>query len=297
MSIRISLLLPSRGRASQLKNFLDSVVSTSLDLESIEVILYLDEDDIESHSIFSDKRLKIIKIIGNQRLSMGGYNTACMERASGEILILMNDDIIIRTPNWDRIIWETHLRIKDGFYLAYANDLYMKRRICTFPILSKKVCDLIKFPFPKEYQGALIDYHLFDVFKRLEKKGHNRIIYFPNIIFEHLHFRAKKSSADETYLCRNRFGDDVNFFKLNNLRSIQANLLYDAILNKKTDIFSYTYSTFKLDNVIFALRSFMNLFLFNKDLPSSWGSYLFSWYSARYLASHGYLRYFGVDDK
>jgi hypothetical protein len=32
---------------------------------------------------------------------MGGYNSACFERARGDVLILANDDMVIRTSGWD----------------------------------------------------------------------------------------------------------------------------------------------------------------------------------------------------
>jgi len=53
----------------------------------------------------------IIRIFGIERiigpkLTMGGYDSRCLERSHGEIIILVNDDMVIRRKGWDeKIRW------------------------------------------------------------------------------------------------------------------------------------------------------------------------------------------------
>src|SRR5579885_1672624 len=99
---RISLLLPTRGRPELVDRFLQSVVAQSTHLELIEVILCVDDDDPASHTISSS--LVALKTIIVPRQTMGAYNTKCLENASGDITIAVNDDLIIRTTGWDEKI-------------------------------------------------------------------------------------------------------------------------------------------------------------------------------------------------
>src|SRR6185436_8988240 len=96
----------------------------------------------------------------------------------------------------------------DGIYFGYGNDLFKGARIGTFPILSRRTCDLLVSPYPEAFRGGLIDYHLFDVFKRLERLGYPRIRYQPELILEHMHYRTGKTPYDATYSRRGRWDDD-----------------------------------------------------------------------------------------
>ena len=84
-------------------------------------------------------------------------------------------------------------------------------------------------PFPHEYRGAFIDYHLLDIFKRLERNGHQRLVYLEDVVFEHMHYRTGKGDYDEIYRKRRRFGDDETFLRLRNERSLAAQRLLSAI--------------------------------------------------------------------
>ena len=109
---KISLLLPTRGRPHLVRRLFDSLALCTESLDDLEVIVYLDDDDT-THSEISDDRFSMIKIIG-PRLSMGAYNTVCLGRASGDFIMLMNDDVIVRTSAWDRMVSELGQTNPDG---------------------------------------------------------------------------------------------------------------------------------------------------------------------------------------
>ena len=159
---RISLLFPTRGRPYLLRRLFDSLAVTCTDrLDDLEVILYLDDDDKTAQEI-SDDRFSLIKIIG-PRLSMGAYNTICLGRASGDFIMLMNDDVIVRTFAWDRKVAELGRRNSDGIFLAYPNDLHIGKRMCTFPILNEKSLRAFVAAVPRGVQNS---------FYRLAHFGH-----------------------------------------------------------------------------------------------------------------------------
>ena len=93
------------------------------------------------------------------------------------------------------------------------------------PVISRKACELIGGVCPADYFNTYIDLHLHDVFKKLAKVGHNRIVYLENVIFEHAHHDAGKSVMDATYVKRNEQADDLLFITLESDRWSQAKAL------------------------------------------------------------------------
>jgi hypothetical protein len=290
---RISLLCPTRGRHVLVERFFVSVAETASQLGQIEVILYVDDDDVDSHFLDSDV-LKVTRIIG-PRASMGTYNSICYEAAKGDIIILVNDDMVIRTPGWDKKVIEFDAKIPDKIYLAYGNDFFKKGDLCTFPILSRRTCELLVEPYPKEYRGAFIDFHLFDIFKRLQHAGFDRIHYMDDVVFEHLHYRTGKAPFDETYGKRGRFADDPTFLALINSRQKSAERLLRILRGDKSQIL-YSPERGAIEKVpetLFkAIITFTSDLLFDRSLPLRWRSYLWIWFIGRYMAGRGMLRPF-----
>jgi len=270
----ISLLLPTRGRAGLLRRFLESVLARSERPELVEVVVYADEDDPGSHG-FQVEGLAVLTIVG-PRASMGEYNTACFERSRGDIVVLGNDDVVIQTRGWDRKLREMHAAMQDGIYLAYPNDLFKGRDLSAFPILSRRICRMLERPFPKQYRGAFIDYHLLDILKRLEHRGHSRVIYMEDVVFEHLHYRTGKGDFDEIYGKRDRFGDDDTFMQLRDERSAAAARLLATIEGEAAVRAPVAAAP--------TAPELLQVTLLDRELPVSWRLRLFLWFVARNLA-------------
>lgn len=270
-----------------------SIAETTSHLNQVEVVLYIDEDDTDSHDLDSAD-FRVVRIIG-PALSMGGYNSACFEKARGDVLILVNDDMVIRTPGWDDRIRAMNAGFEDNIYLGYANDLFKKSRFCTFPIMSRRTCELLADPYPAAYRRAFIDVHLFDIFKRLQHAGLDRIRYCDDLVFEHLHYRTGKAPYDETYGYKRskRFSDDPNFISLAVQRSEAAKRLISVISNKPvTAAGGANFQEEVPASIISAVRLFSRRFLLDGELPYRWRLFLWYWFIGRYLAANGFLRPF-----
>ena len=290
----ISLLLPTRGRPQEAVRFFQSVLRCTHHLSQVEVVLYVDEDDLDSHSL-NCVGLNIKKIIG-PRLTMGGYNMACLERSSGEIIILVNDDVVIQTEGWDDVVRHTDRRFVDRIYLAYCSDLFKGKHTSTFPILSRHTCDILGAPYPLAYHGAFIDTHLLDIFKRVKHAGYDRICYLENVIFEHLHYRVGKASFDETYRNRGRFEDDAVFLGLWESRKKKACQIMGAIRAEGGAVADQDEcAQVKPRNPISALVVYSKLILLDPNLPWRWRLWLWFWFYGRFLVSQGWLRPFVTD--
>lgn len=290
LSTRISLLMPTRGRPALAERFIRSAAERAERADLVEVIVRADEDDPASHALQASG-LKLSTIIG-PRTSMGAYNTDCLARSNGEIIVLTNDDVVIQTPGWDRALRETHASQRDAIYLAYPNDLFKGKRLCAFPVLSRRTCELLGDPFPRAYQGAFIDYHLLDIFKRLEHAGHLRLFYLEDVVFEHMHFRTGKSQYDDTYRARGRFLDDNVFLMLRGERSRCARRLLQEIDPKRPRAGPEKISSApRLPRMALAGRiiDFAAAFLADRELPRRWRWFLATWFLGRMLVARGIL--------
>jgi len=230
--IKISLLLPSRGRPKKFNRLISSINKTTFDLSTIELISIHDNDD-ESFCEIEFKKCKFKNIqIKSEQSSMGFYNSECLKKSSGESIILINDDVIFKTKNWDKLVNNLALKHKDSIYLGYGNDLFKGSKLPTFPILNRALIELIKDPYPVEYKGAFIDTHLNDLFQIIRKKYQDRFEYLEKFIIEHLHYRTGKSKVDEIYLKRDRFGDDNIFLEKFKTRVDHSNLILESLRSK-----------------------------------------------------------------
>jgi GT2 family glycosyltransferase len=232
--LNLSILLPTRGRPSLVYRLFESLSQTTSDAENLEVILYLDEDDIPSHEI-SYPLLKIIKLIRPVGKSMGKMIRECYEASQGRYIIIMNDDAVFRTKGWDLSVMEAFSRFPDDVAFVYANDLDRGRRMPTFPILSRKVCELTRGVCPDGYLNLYIDAHLLDVFNQLKRLGHDRIIYLKNVIVEHMHYALGKSEHDKTYVKKSPSADDRLFVALAEERRNMARRLAQYIETQEDD--------------------------------------------------------------
>jgi len=294
--LMISLLLPTRGRPDLVARLFKSICQTASLPEQLEVIVYADEDDPSSHEIGSDSFT--VKTLIGPTLSMGECNTRCLEEALGEIIILANDDMVIRTLGWDKSIINLHRKLEHGIYLAYPNDLDKKGGLCTFPILSRRLCALLGSPYPKQYAGGFIDWHLHDIFIRLEKKGYPLIHYLEDIVFEHLHFRNRQAPMDETYRKRKRFEGDEVFIALTEERREIAAGLYKLLEEQDTNSEKPLSTAVKNpqikrpSSIRSAFASYTKVFLLDQALPLRWRIHLWARTFARYLAGRGLLKPF-----
>src|SRR5262249_43816818 len=153
--------------------------------ENLEVILYIDEDDEPSHDI-DHPDLRVVKLI-HRRAKMGAMTQLCYGCAAGRYVMLWNDDVLCRTPGWDTAVLERFAALTDDVALVWGNDLFRGETLPSHPILSRTVCELMGGVCPREYLRDYIDTHIFDVFCRLKVLGHNRLVYMPEVIFEHRH--------------------------------------------------------------------------------------------------------------
>ena len=274
----ISILLPTRGRPAMAGAFLNSLVETAVDRDRIEVVLYVDEDD-PARARLRHKSLKLITIVGSP-VTMGAANSTCLAQSSGDP---GQRRCVAQTSGWDAQMRQAHERFADGVYLVWLNDGLASHRMSTFPVLSRRCCEILGDPYPLVYRSAFIDYALFDIFVRLRRLGHDRLLYLSNVLFEHRHHRRKKREADDTTKRHRRFEDDMTFLERRDFRQQQAERLAAAIAGVPVPPFVAGRAARPNSELTIPLMA--KGFLFDRGLPMTRRLYLFGWYCGRYLAA------------
>ena len=137
--VEFSFLCPTRGRPDEVGRFLQSIQDTTARPEELEIIFCVDEDDEASRHITHD-RLNVRVVTRPPGTPMGALNRACFEASRGRQVMLINDDVLLRTPGWDHRVAEAFGEYDDGVVLLHTNDLLFREKLCTFPFLTRRCC-------------------------------------------------------------------------------------------------------------------------------------------------------------
>jgi GT2 family glycosyltransferase len=193
-----SFLLPTRSRRKLVLRFLQSLVDTAHRIDEIEVVLCVDDDDVESHDIQFDP-VAIRTVMAPPGVTMGELNRRCFDASTGRFVMLINDDVVIRTRNWDREVYSAFASFGDDIGLIHTNDLLFRDKLCTFPILSREACQVIGV-CPQQYRRYRIDDHIYDTYNILALLGYRRIMYLPDVVFEHLNHQLTSGEREEKFV-------------------------------------------------------------------------------------------------
>jgi glycosyltransferase involved in cell wall biosynthesis len=117
-SVKISILLPTRGRTDLLKRSLLSLINKVSNVNSIEILLAFDNDDIKSYEFFQeniapdlDQHDCAYTAMGFERLGyirLNEYLNALARHARGSWLFFWGDDAVMQSPDWDLRITEVN---------------------------------------------------------------------------------------------------------------------------------------------------------------------------------------------
>jgi len=195
---RISLIVPTRNRLNQLNEFINSIIITAYNINNVELILVIDRDDAETKE-YEVNNLSTKKVIVEPGASMGTLNMSGYEACTGDYIMLLNDDVVITTKDWDKIILEIINAYQDGIVLIHVNDGIFRDTLCTFPLLTRTFIEIAGGICPVEYERYRIDDHIYNVFNLLSIIGKQRIVYLPDICFEHKNYEQNMLGT-KTYI-------------------------------------------------------------------------------------------------
>lgn len=226
----ISIITPTRGRPAKLARMYSSIYSTIEDKNSVELLLYIDDDDLPTIEFIEKNKnnfiVPVIPVIG-PRVSIGKACNILLSKSSGELIMAGADDIVFRTPNWNAIIEEEFKKIDDSICMFSLNDLYCDPlQLATHPIMGRRALETLGYFLPEVIDCNYGDMWLCYIFMKIE-----RFFPLPDIIVEHMHWLAKKDSKDITY-----HEGSANMARHSEKAYVEFEWLRDAGVQKLLDI-------------------------------------------------------------
>lgn len=197
--MNFSIVLASRQRPTLLSNLIQSIQSTTFNLDLVEVLVGIDDDDVEYQIISKNLQAKypFVKFFTRPRspwLNRDYLNWLSKEHSIGKYLIICNDDTEFKTRHWDTVLLNrlaVYLQDKpDGIVYGHLNDA-LGKSYCCFPLISRKAHDALGYSMPPEYPSWNADIFLWDVYN-----GIGRVCHIPEVLVDHISYHTGKRGTD-----------------------------------------------------------------------------------------------------
>lgn len=142
--MKISIIYPTRKRYDLFVKSTDSLIENCSDLNNLEILVAMDDDDIET--IEKTKQYMVdkpfIKLFISQRhfyKNLHLYVNDASKIASGDFLLLWNDDCIMESKNYDLIMDKYQDKFLIINPLVVNHEEYCRKdNQMLFPIIPKK---------------------------------------------------------------------------------------------------------------------------------------------------------------
>ncbi|HXJ28006.1 MAG TPA: hypothetical protein VNH17_19980, partial [Streptosporangiaceae bacterium] len=199
------LLMPTRGRPSNLARFLDAYIATGA---TAPLLLRLDEDDpalpAYMEMLVGYQAVDFQPIIG-PRITVNAAVNELADHAPGAAFYgVVADDVLPRTSGWDRLLAEA---CKGG--IAYGDDGFQGENLPTHAFLDgdyARAIGWVAFPNTAQWYG--------DNAWKLLAGSLGVLRYCPEIVLEHMHPLAGKAASDASYReSTARAGNDAAAFQ------------------------------------------------------------------------------------
>jgi len=197
----MSLLCPTRQRVGQVIQMVDSVRSTALAPDRVELLFYVDNDDPDLaayQDLFQNRLTGRAKMVSGDPIGVPAAWNVLAEQCTGDLLMMANDDQRYVDYGWDarldaRVaeLAEIHpdrllcLYFDGGQYTGGGRD---------FPILTRRWYEALGYFTPTMFSQWEVETWVFDIADRF-----GRIFAVPGVFVEHLHYQDYKAPFDATY--------------------------------------------------------------------------------------------------
>jgi hypothetical protein len=204
MGMNFSIILASRERVHLLDSLLNSIVQNTADQKNCEVITVIDSDDRVTRRFMErfQNTCPFARFVVRDRapnLNDDYLNWAWRNFSTGDNIIVVNDDVVIKTPNWDRLIMADLSRYlsdkPDGVAYGWIQDGLTSRaggmNYCCFPLITRKAADVLGFVMPPQFPGWGADIGIYRIYSAV-----NRICDLSSVYFEHISYHTNKRGRD-----------------------------------------------------------------------------------------------------
>lgn len=175
-------MTPSRGRPEMLARMAASIRKTAV--HPVEIIVWLDDDDpAMADNLQACNTYGMKWIVGPRNVIHSSRWDRCLSKANGDILLHLNDDVVLQTPGWDKMVKDFFAESKDKLWLVGGDDGYLRSEtLAPHPIVHRRWLDTLGYFIPPYFDGEYGDTWASDLASRI-----GRLKFLP-FICEHRHF-------------------------------------------------------------------------------------------------------------
>lgn len=172
---KIAILLPTRGRTDALSRSVISIVNRAVDKDTVQLLLGFDEDDDvgKNHFItelkpWLDERGIHYQALMFERmgyLRLNEYVNALARASDADWVVFWNDDAIMETSGWDRIVAK-----HTGEFKLLAVHTHREHPYSIFPIAPREWLDVMGgYLSPHQISDAWLSQqaYMLDIFERI----------------------------------------------------------------------------------------------------------------------------------
>jgi hypothetical protein len=129
-------------------------------------------------------------LVGPEVKAAGACQWAFELYPDEEFYGFIGDDVVPRTPKWDKILSE----IAGSSRISYPNDGVWNGQLCTHPCIGGDLLRKVGFwAWPK------LEHNFMDTVWMLIGLMSDRLTYCPDVYFEHMHPIVHKAEVDDVY--------------------------------------------------------------------------------------------------
>lgn len=197
--MKIAILVPSRERMNKRLTLLFSILTTVKDINNVNVYYGVDEDDPTLETIEKISKavpcVKVIRIKNDGKfLGLGKLWNILTNETTEEVISMIGDDMVFKTPNWDEeIIKEFQDIPEDKIKAIHCNDDCHKAKLAVNLFCHRKYAEVMGHFMREEFKINWVDQWLHQVFSAFK-----RLKYRDDIMIEHRHWVLGKSNHDNT---------------------------------------------------------------------------------------------------
>jgi hypothetical protein len=192
--MKIAILCPSRGRPQRFTDMVKSAMATASDVLNVHVMLLVDRDDPCLNEYVQAVTPAVTLVVQEERVSCPAALDILAGMTDADLLIAGADDILFRTPGWDReLAHRFATAFPDRLGFAFFNDGRDRDKAEHFAVSQEWVKAVGYFMRP-EYEHFCADEHVERIAKLV-----NRRLWLGGITLEHMHFKYGKAAKDQTY--------------------------------------------------------------------------------------------------
>jgi hypothetical protein len=171
----IAVLLATRGRTEMLGRSVRSLIELAAKPDRIQLMFAFDNDDATGFDYFDqelqpwldarDVNYTALKFQRMGYVNLHKYNNAMAKQTNSDWLVIWNDDAVMETQDWDRVIMSYQ-----GEFKLLSFKTHRMHPYSIFPIVPRKWYDLLGYISPHPTQDGWVSQqaYMLDIYQRIE---------------------------------------------------------------------------------------------------------------------------------